>query len=378
MRVEQRNWNAHSGWQVVSGPQNLKPGIVLVFADVQKPTLNALIKDLINAYPEAPIVGCSSAGEIWDDLVHTESLCATAIEFDTTTCEVRSVALTDIQTCQEVGQKLARLLPKDHLRHVLLLSDGLHVDVNAMIRGMYDVLPESVPITGGLAGDGPRFSTTWVLSHHCTLPDHIVAVGFYGSQLHIGSGSVGGWDTFGPERIITRAQGNVLYELDSQPALSLYEKYLGQYAAELPASGLLFPLSVRAGDHEQSVVRTILGFNRDQQSLTFAGEMPTGGIARLMKASFDRLIDGAASAAASAMLAIQKKQPSVALLISCVGRRLVLHQRIDEEIEVVRNILGPQAAITGFYSYGEIAPQRHGSRCQLHNQTMTITTLQEF
>lgn len=377
MKIEQRYWSPQIGWHTPAPIAGLNPQLVLVFCDIPEPRRSQLLADLRQCYPHATHVGCSSAGEIWDDLVHTESFCATAIEFADSHIETRTVSLKDIPDFALAGRKLVGTLPREGLRHCLILSDGMHVGVSKLIESLHSVLPDDVSITGGLAGDGPRFNTTWVLSGQRCVSDCIVAIGFYGSTLRIGSGSVGGWDPFGPDRVITRADGHVLYELDGQPALALYEKYLGSYAAAMPASGLLFPLSVRENENSPSVVRTLLGFDREAQSVTFAGDIPTGGYASLMKANFDRLVDGAASAAKSAGSALSTQQTSLALLISCVGRRLVLDQRVDEEIEAARHELGSHAAITGFYSYGEIAPAATGARCQFHNQTMTITTIQE-
>ncbi len=206
--------------------------------------------------------------------------------------------------------------------------------------------------------------------------NRIAVVGLYGERIKVGFGSLGGWDPFGPERLVTRSQGNILYELDGQPALALYKKYLGDYAKDLPASGLLFPLSLKTENNE-SIVRTILGVNEAENSLTFAGDMPHGVQARFMMANFDRLIDGAVGAAQTSFDAIGGTTPDLALLISCVGRKLVLKQRIEEEVEGVQDILGQGTALAGFYSYGEISPFNPSAKCELHNQTMTITTLSE-
>jgi hypothetical protein len=232
-------------------------------------------------------------------------------------------------------------------------------------------------LTGGLAGDGDRFQQTLVLWDGSPEPDQIAVLGLYGDRIKVGFGSLGGWDAFGPERLVTRSAGNILYELDGQPALALYKKYLGEHARNLPASGLLFPLSLRnaAGG---SVVRTILGVNEAEHSLTFAGDLPQGGHVRLMKANVDRLIDGAVGAAQTSYAAMGKTSPELALLISCVGRKLVLKQRIEEEVEGVQEILGQETVLAGFYSYGEISPFNPSVACELHNQTMTITSLSEF
>jgi hypothetical protein len=234
-----------------------------------------------------------------------------------------------------------------------------------------------VTLTGGLAGDGTRFADTLVICGDRIESRMAAAVGFYGPRMQVGCASLGGWDPFGPERFITKASGNVLFELDGQSALALYKRYLGDHASDLPASGLLFPLSVRKDEHDEPSVRTILAIDESQQSMTFAGDMPVGARARLMKANFDRLIDGATGAARANYEAIGSVAPDIALLISCVGRRLVLQQRTEEEVEAVRDVLGPEVPMTGFYSYGEISPFRPTARCQLHNQTMTITTLSE-
>ncbi len=244
------------------------------------------------------------------------------------------------------------------------------------MRGLSETLPADVSLTGGLSADGAGFEQTVVLCDGPPRSGRIAAVGFYGDRLQVGCASQGGWDPFGPERLITRSEGNVLFELDQQPALDLYKKYLGEHSAGLPSTGLLFPLSLRTADGPSGVVRTILAVNDDDGSMTFAGDLPEGAYARLMKANFDRLIDGSSGAARSSTTGALGN-PELALLISCVGRKLVLKQRIEEEVEAAQDVLGADTVLAGFYSYGEISPFSPGEACTLHNQTMTITTLSE-
>ena len=230
-------------------------------------------------------------------------------------------------------------------------------------------------VTGGLSGDGARFGTTEVFLDGAPTSHEVVALGLYGKDLRVGYGSLGGWDPFGPDRLVTRSEGSVVYELDGRPALDLYREYLGEHAAGLPASGLLFPLSIR--NEHAGLVRTILDVDREARSLTFAGDVPQGAYARLMRANFDRLIDGATGAAKDAALPLAGAPAELAILISCVGRKLVLKQRVEEELESVRDVLGDGAILTGFYSYGELCPGATGACADLHNQTMTVTTLSE-
>jgi hypothetical protein len=143
-----------------------------------------------------------------------------------------------------------------------------------------------VVVTGGLAGDGDRFQQTWIITDGTPHSGFVCAAGLYGEQIRIGHGSMGGWDIFGPERTVTRSDGNVLYELDGRPALELYKEYLGERASGLPATGLLFPLSLRTdSSNGESIVRTILAVDEESQSMTFAGDIPEGARAQLMKAN---------------------------------------------------------------------------------------------
>lgn len=327
-------------------------------------------------WPNARIVGCSTAGEIAETHVRDDSLVATALSFERSRVLTASVAIEGMEQSADAGRELAAQLDCAGLRHVLVLSEGLHVNGSELVSSLTEALPEGVAVTGGLAGDGSRFQHTAVALDGRPHGDRVVAIGFYGAGLRVGFGSLGGWDPFGPERLVTRSKGSVLYELDGQPALALYKLYLAHHAAQLPSSGLLFPLSIRQGERE-GVVRTILGVDEREQSLTFAGDIPQGARARLMRANFERLVDGASGAAQNSATALRGQAADVAILISCVGRKLLLQQRVEEEVEAVRHALGRRPVLAGFYSYGELSPFTPSARCELHNQTMTITTMAE-
>jgi hypothetical protein len=377
MRVEQLVWTEGLDWSSARAGLSAEADLVLVFAATHLLEREDLLGDLRAFYPQARICSVSTAGEIVGSRVQDDSLVATAIAFDSSTLEARTINLSEVGDSFAAGERLAASLPHDRLAHVLLLSDGLRVNGSALVQGMESRLDRTVAITGGLAGDGDRFRKTLVGLDSPPAPGTIVALGLYGDRLRIGFGSMGGWDSFGPERLVTRSDGNVLYELDGVSALSLYKRYLGDQAADLPASGLLFPLSLRTAGGGPPVVRTILGIDEAAQSLTFAGDVPEGSYARLMKANFDRLIDGAAGAAHATHESLGAAPPELAILISCVGRKLVLKQRVEEEVESVHEVLGPGTVAAGFYSYGEISPFTPEATCELHNQTMTITALSE-
>ena len=378
MKIEQKRWTEEKGWvPELKGIVDEAVQLVLLFGATQLLKDLKYINDIKAAYPKAHLFGCSTAGEIYSTQVTDNSLVITAVRLESTRIKGAQVKISSSIDSLRAGEVLARALEKDDLVHVIVLSDGINVNGSDLVRGLTNNLPERVSITGGLAGDSGRFQETLVFWDDIPARDTISVLGLYGKNLKVGYGSLGGWDPFGPERLITRSKGNILYELDGKSALELYKRYLGEHAKGLPATGLLFPLSLRTKEGESGVVRTILSVNEEDQSMTFAGDIPEGVYAQLMKANFDRLIDGAIGAAKESYKTIGSFSPELAILISCVGRKMILKQRTEEEVEGVREVLGEKTVLTGFYSYGEICPFTPTTKCKLHNQTMTITTLSE-
>lgn len=377
MKIEQKYFTAGNGWKQATqnSEGKINAQLVLVFGAGSLLKNDSTLKEIIGFYPGAIAIGCSTAGEICGTTVSDERLVLTAIEFEKTSLHFAETSISGPEESFKSAMHLVDQLPSQGLKHVFVLSDGLQVNGTLLVQGLREHLPDNVHITGGLAGDGAHFETTYVLSNSGVASNKISAIGFYGDNLKVGFGSFGGWDSFGIERMVTKSNGNVLHEIDGEPALKLYKSFLGEKAAELPASGLLFPLSMRTKADETAVVRTILSVNEAEQSITFAGDLPEGSYVKMMKANIDRLINGAEKAAQTSVLNENNQKPSLAILISCVGRKLVLKQMIEEE--AVKDVLGEQVTQTGFYSYGEISPFSAESKCELHNQTMTITTFRE-
>tara|TARA_R110002012_G_scaffold72989_6_gene186400 strand:+ start:634 stop:1761 length:1128 start_codon:yes stop_codon:yes gene_type:complete len=353
------------------------PDVFFLFASPTFVGTEEFVSKLARKFEDAILIGCSTAGEILGNEVLDSTIALTAVKFEKTKLRIEEV---DLVACNldsyEAGKAISSKLMGPDLRHIFVLSDGLIVNGAELVKGLHADLDKSVSITGGLAGDCSNFENTLVISGNKVASKKIVALGLYGPELSIGFASKGGWDSFGIERLVTKSTNNVLYELDGQPALELYKSFLGDMAKDLPGSGLLFPLSMRDEDNQIPVVRTILSVDENNGSLTFAGNIPQGSYVRLMKANIDRIIGGAEQSAITAKNSTED-QHQLAFLISCVGRRLVMKQLVEEEVEAVNEVFGNDIYTTGFYSYGEIAPFDKFSPCTLHNQTMTITTFSE-
>jgi len=373
LRVSTLRFDRTSGWSGPLPDVDPKRSLTLCFGAPRYLDDTDPIRDLAVGVGGA-LLGCSTSGEIHGHEVADGTLSVAVMEFHATTVRVVAEPIT-LGSSFVAGSAIGRGLADPGLRAIFVLSEGLDVNGSELVRGINAAVPAGVVVTGGLAGDGSRFEQTWVIVDGKPVAGYVTAVGMYGSAVRVGHGSKGGWDKFGPERTVTRSRGNIVYELDGRPVLALYKEYLGDLAAELPASGLLFPLAVRQPGSAKQLVRTILSVDEAAQSLTFAGDVPQGHRVQLMQANFHRLVDGAEDAAGSA-LERASRVAALSIAVSCVGRRLVLGERTEDELEATMHVLPPESSQVGFYSYGEISPYAEGS-CDLHNQTMTLTTIGE-
>jgi hypothetical protein len=374
MKSEQIKWSEGKGWSAHDASLASSRDLVLVFFDNLVCRTSSWFDEIRTLYPNAIIAGCSTSGSISGTMISDNDAVATAIAFEKSKVRYASGVATDTVDMETLGSSLGKELMDDDLRHIFILSDGLSINGSDLARGVAKILPEGINITGGMAGDGTRFGETYVIANRPAVTNAVVMIGFYGESLRSKSGCFAGWEEFGPERIITRSSGNVLYEIDGKPALELYKSYLGEFAADLPRSGLRFPISIRPDKESAPVIRTLLGIDEEDQSLTFAGDTPKGELCRLMKTNMDLLIEHAGMAARESY--IEQEGEFLVLMVSCVGRRLVLGQLCEEELEIARESLGENAVMCGFYSYGELSALGE-SRCSLHNQTMTLVSIYE-
>jgi hypothetical protein len=383
MIIEQKQWKKVQGWKDI-GSQNVgqKANLVLAFGSTAQVKNLETYKQLLSWYPKAEIVLGSSAGEILGANVSDDTVVVTAISFKDTVIKTFKAEINTFEESYDVGLQLSKKISTEGLVHVMIFTDGLKVNGSKFIAGLQESVLKNISITGGFAGDGMDFKETALGLNDSAKSGNIIAVGFYGNSLKVGYGSLGGWDSFGVERIITKSHDNILYEMDGKPALPLFKEYLGEKAKDLPASGLLFPLNIRIKTHsgkEVNIVRSFLKVDEETQSITFFADVPEGVPARLMKANFDRLIEASGGAATMSLVGLDNNKPELAILVPCIGRKAVLKERTEEELDEVKNIIGDQAVMAGFYGYGEFCPSDpNEKRCHIHNQTMTLTTFKEI
>lgn len=378
MQLSTHKYAPDSGWdQQPDSSMDSRSTLVVMFGPSETAPIDSAIESITETFPNSVITGCSTAGEIFADDVTDKILSVAVLKFENTALKTISVPINSAEESYIAALDMVSRLDSEDLKAVFVLSDGLLVNGSQLTKGFHSLSQKGVVITGGLAGDGGRFEKTWVMAEGIPRSAYVTIVGFYGDSVRVSYGTKGGWDVMEADIEVTHAIGNVLYELDNQPALQYYKEHMGEDADGLPATGLLYPLALKNEDPEiEDLVRTILAVDEEEGSLTFAGNIPNGCHVRLMKANFDRLIDGAKSASSDAVSRLSSEQPYLCLSISCVGRRLVLQDRTSEELEAVLSILPAGSKQIGFYSYGEISPLSNGI-CDLHNQTMTLTLISE-
>src|SRR3984885_1648825 len=380
MHSQQITWNPRAGWtQVKAGPETVS--LVFYFGTREMLASGTRYNELREIFPLAHILGCSTGGQINNNDVSDDEIVAAAIGFDSTRLRLFRQDIADAQQSRSCGETIGRALSRKDLAGVFVLSDGLNVNGSELVNGLVAAIGPGIPITGGLAGDGADFAETLVGGDCIPRARIVVGIGFYGSAIRIGHGSAGGWDLFGPRRQVTKSAGNVLFELDGEPALDLYERYLGAEESKgLPGSPLLYPIQVHdPAQPDSAVVRTVFAVDHEKRSVTFADDVPEGWTAQLMRGNFDRLVEGAADAARQAQTSLKagKDDHQFSILVSCTGRRLLMGQHTSDETEAAHAELGAGTLRFGFYSYGEISPHAKSGICELHNQTMTITSFAE-
>lgn len=351
--------------------------LVFAFGSSDQLLLPENLEPIRSAYPNADLVTASTAGEIIRDGVYDNSIVATAIELEQSTLKCVKTHISEHGSSFDAGLFLKEQLQSDALSGIFIISDGLMVEGSELVRGFNHENTKNIPITGGLAGDAARFQNTYTSLNEAPGKGNIIAVGFYGDHMHIGHGSLGGWDEFGYERTITRSDKNVLFEVDEEKALDLYKRYLGSFAEQLPGSALMFPLSMRVPGADKYLIRTILATDDTESAMIFAGNMPQGSTVRMMRGDIQKLIRASATAAKDSVESLKNRKPQLTLMLSCVGRKIIMDKKVEEEVLAAEEVIDGDCAVAGFYTYGGLSPFGVGTPCELHNQTMTITTFSE-
>lgn len=379
MKTVQLKRRANTDWEYLTEKQSLKEPLVLVFGNRLLLDNDHILDEVRAIFKDGHLVFGSSCGDISSVSINDDSIVITAIEFEKSSFLIKTANILNSTSDLDsfaAGKNLINQLPEEGLKYVFALSEGRFVNGSQLTKGMNAGIEDNILITGALCGDSERFEKTVASYNEKPKPGEIIAIGLYGETLEVSFSINGGWTPFGPERVVTKSEGNTLYELDGLPALDLYKKYLGDKSKDLPSAALLYPLNVKSTQEDSSIVRTILNINEEDHSMILAGDIVEGSMVQLMMTRVDNIVCAAENAAVKASQ-LRKNKTELAILVSCLGRKLVLDQRVEEEVEEVMEVIGNNTTFCGLYSYGEIAPFEGEKNCQLHNQTIAVTLISE-
>jgi len=353
------------------------PNACWLFASPGK-GLKSLVKGVFESAGTRILTGCTTAGEISTAGFSTGSAVLGGIASDCIGFEI--VSAHDIsRDSEQAGRDLAEAF-SDSVRYVQLFSDGITGDGTAILKGMSDTFSKVIPVSGGTSGDGGKFLKTWQFKGDRVFTDAAMAIGFTG-DFKLGTGFRSGWAPIGLPKKVTRAAGNILYELNGESALNVYERFLGKHAKNLPAVGVEYPLGLigQFKDHtgnDHLLLRATMSVNREEGSICFAGEIPDGAMVYLTCGDRTSLLDATEEAVRMAMADLGRTaRPHLVFIYSCMARKILLGLRTKEEFERVRSQFDPAVSVLGFYTYGEYCRVKRDGPSLLHNETATLAVI---
>ena len=362
---------------------SVKPDMLWVFGAISYDQ-QELLDGIAAAVPGVPVVGCSTDGEISSQGLSINSVVVMALASDT--IRFHSAFVEHLSNdSYGAGAQIGKAFQGIGSRYIQVFSDGLSGNADLIIQGIKAHMGDDVKIAGGTAGDGGEFKRTFQYHGNRILTNSIVAIAFQG-RFGLGTGTACGWFPVGIAKKVTRAVGNVVYELDGQPALQAYERFLGKHAERLPAVGVEYPLGLLGSDSEAEekgyfLCRATMGVDRQAGAIIFAGDVPEGSLVKMTIGNDGDIIRAAKNAARSAMEKLRKSDPALKpqaiFLYSCMARKIVLGTRTDEEILAVKEAIGMDVPVIGFYTYGEYAPIGECEHSCFHNETATLTVIGE-
>jgi len=366
-----------------------KPDLIVVFASVafdQK----ELIRGVRDAGGNAPLVGCSDAGEITNDGPNQKSVGVMVVKAD----QIKftpGIGRDIKEGAREAGRAVAEEVKKNSpelLKAFIMLPDVLTGNGADIVRGVLDVLGEHFPVVGGAAGDDFLFEKTYEYKDGEVASGTVVGVGLSG-RFSMGIGVRHGWLPIGKPMKVTKSEGAVVHEIDNRPAISIYEDYFGEKASDLKKEPLArmaitYPLGIKTEELDEYLIRDPITVD-ERGSITCAAEIPEGSEIRLMIGSKEKAIEAAQEAARHLMreFDLDKTKPKFVLMFNCIAREKLFSQRAKEEIDAVMEIIGKNVPLLGFYTYGEQAPIngeiRTKEKCnpRFYNETIVIFAVGE-
>lgn len=349
-----------------------QPNAAVIFSSVDL-ELQELVSFLQTIKIQA--FGCSSCGEFLYDTnnqVITEGgvvcLMMTLIpeSFDIT--QFNGLGRSSFELGNNIGKWAGERFEKPA---ILILGSGLETDGEQLVRGIQHVAGNDVSMFGGLAGDDTQFKETFVFSEEKLENNGAIVMALNTSQYIIQGLATSGWVSIGADKIITHAEGNIVYTIDGQPALDVYKDYLNVSDTDLPEIGVEYPLLIKKPG-AQDVLRAVINVDREKKSLIFAGTVPNGAVVTFSSSPGFEIIESTRNKVNE--FHNHNEEADLLILFSCMARHNALGPTISEEIdEAWHNWAKP---LIGFFTYGEIG-NNYNAACDFYNETFTMVSIKQ-
>ena len=254
---------------------------------------------------------------------------------------------------------------------ILVVASGLNIDGEQMVRGIQEMTGQDITMYGGLAGDDAHFRETVVFSENSAEANGALLLVFDKSVYDLNGIATSGWVSIGADKIITRAEGNIVYTIDHEPALDVYKQYLNVNDEDLPEIGVEYPLLVRKNESD-FILRAVLNVDREKKALIFAGTVPVGAVVTFSSSPGFEILEYTRKKVNE----FYDSSPETDLLVlfSCMARHNALGPTIADEIEEAW--IKWQKPLIGFFTYGEIG-NNYKSSCDFYNQTYTLVSIKQ-
>lgn len=333
---------------------------------------HALILNRINeVFPNIELIGGTTDGEV-SSILGFQQDSITLIVFESEDLEIRAavgrnVSQNPIEIAQETTKKLLRSFATVP-QFCIAFPESLTTSPVSILNGLQLTL-ESIPIFGGATADNWEFQCTYQFYKTEVLSDSVPILLFAGNLL-FSYGVSSGWKPLSKKGLLTKADKNVIYEIDGKPALDFYRYYLDGLNAVAE-----YPIAVFLPDEDRFHLRGCMGYDESVGSITLAGDVSEGAIVQIAEASCEEILAASKTAFTNAVETYPGIEPSAALIFSCASRRQILGTLTNEEYELVQSCLDRDIPSCGFYTYGEIAPLQNSKQTFFHNITFTSLLL---
>ena len=362
-----------------SQADGFKPTIAIVFISIKQDrntVCQILNKEGID------ILGATSCGEFIDGYQGEGSTVIMLLDLNRDTYTILLEEVGDRDVIDVATDLTEKALQKFKRPAFILCSTGLSVKGEffsgpAMLHTVEKIMGSQVNIYGGMAGDDATFTGTFVFTNGKETDKGMVALVLDEEKISLQGMAISGWKALGTIKTVTKSDDNWLYEIDGQPALEIYLRYLGKQSISkkitniMEEIGFYYPfLTIDAGD---PVIRTPLMIDEEKNAIKVDFPIPAGKQVQFsMPPDFD-IIENVLEKA-NEIKSTNQFGAEALLIFSCAGRHTALGPLISSENDGLHEIW--EVPTAGFFTYGEYGKGANG-RSQFHSTTCSWVALKE-